>query len=1128
MVGKSYAVSFTQNGINYVANADTAIIKGYNEIPEDGELNLAASVEYGGKTYTVTTIQSSAFLSCTDITKLTIPASIKYIQSSAFGNCLNMTSIVISEGDDVLDADNSAFKNCGIEDATIGRTLKTSIFSKNKTLKKVEITGNINTITPLSFYGCEKLSQIQISGKVTSIGASAFENCRSITQLTLPQSVTSIKSNAFAGCSNLSDINLDYIETIEDGAFASCKNLQKVNFKKIKQISGFRNTSLKNVTLPSSLRKMGKSCFLNCSLLDSVTIEGEVEDIPESCFSDCKNLSSVQMPSSVRTISREAFAGCSKLKTISWGNITSISTFAFENSGIEELDFPSTLKHIAHGVFYGCKNLKKVDLSKTSISEVDGFSGCTSLEEVIFSTNSKSISPSAFSGATSLKEVDLSKTKINFLNSFCFGNCTSLESIKLSELTDTICESAFSGCKNLTTIANTDNVKMVYSNAFEHTKLFNDIAENSPIIIGSVIYSHKGSIEDKKFVVPTGITCICDSAFKNQDIQTIKLNEELKYVGKGAFDGCKNLVSLTIPASVEIFKESAGCSMLSSLTIKASEHILQLGELGGAEIKKLYLGRDLETSNWFPNVENVTIGKDVSKLYHKIGQNDKIKELYFEDCTEALNIGRINVNNVSSLYFGRPLVLNTGYTTNNFQHVQDLTIGEYVTKIPDNFINDNSVIQEIEIPANVKEVGMSSFYNLTNVTKLTLHEGLEKVNNDGFSLRNSVPLDTLRIPNTIKELAALAFADIKCKKLILDGVTRLGYMAFASLDIDSIIIPSSVKLSTETFAFSNVKYVDASQYKGQLNSSFESCGKLEKILLPKEGMTVLSENEFWDCGSLKEIEIPNTIDSIGHSVFGYSQIRKVHIPASVRIVENRMFCYDETRDTLPKPIVFIDGGENCTAIKLHNTFEVDLQKLDVGKDFSYDFSDGCFSGPTAIKMDSLIIRDVKKLNFIAAGTDRKFSPSTAICLSSHLTSCNLWKPDDGKIFVLPGSKLPKDDITYMYTVNKLNYEYTEGNDIIFDGIDNMSFEITPVFYQEDKEVELNEPGQYDLSMKISGTSFDGIYPTGLQVKVTNTSNINNATIDKENNCPTYNLSGQRVGNNYKGIVIQNGKKRIAL
>jgi hypothetical protein len=38
--------------------------------------------------------------------------------------------------------------------------------------------------------------------------------------------------------------------------------------------------------------------------------------------------------------------------------------------------------------------------------------------------------------------------------------------------------------------------------------------------------------------------------------------------------------------------------------------------------------------------------------------------------------------------------------------------------------------------------------------------------------------------------------------------------------------------------------------------------------------------------------------------------------------------------------------------------------------------------------------------------------------------------------------------------------------------------------------------------------------------------IHNSQFTIHNDAPIFNLAGQRVGKGYKGIVIQNGKKRV--
>ena len=176
-------------------------------------------------------------------------------------------------------------------------------------------------------------------------------------------------------------------------------------------------------------------------------------------------------------------------------------------------------------------------------------------------------------------------------------------------------------------------------------------------------------------------------------------------------------------------------------------------------------------------------------------------------------------------------------------------------------------------------------------------------------------------------------------------------------------------------------------------------------------------------------------------------------------------------------------------------------------------------------MDTLVIGNIHEL-IIKSATDKRFLPQTAICLSPHITSCDMWKPADSKIWVLPGSKLPEKDVKIMYSVNKLNYEKTTSGDVVFEGVNNMSFNVEPVFYQDNNEVEFKETGVYDLSMRISGTNFDGIYPTGIKVTIGNETAIHQIINDSRNNEPMYNLSGRKISLNEKGIIIQNGKKIV--
>lgn len=1189
VVGKSFAISFKVDGISYVANADTAIIKGYSEIPENGELTLASTVSYGGKEYRVTTVQGSAFLSCTDIKKLTVPANIRYIQSGAFENCVNMSSLVLAEGKDRLDAEGDAFKNCGIKEATIGRILESSIFKRNATLAKVVFGNNIKIISEEAFYDCPNLSSVDLS-KVESIGNSAFantklekveipaqlsylgssvfSNCTSLTSVSVKANITSIPDGCFQGCSSLS--TLEYpasvtvigesafsgcgftsfklngnVTEIQREAFSSCKNLENMEWGNVSLIgfNAFEDCGFKELSLPASLCDIYMNAFAYCKNLVKVDLsKTNVKEI--GCFANCYALEEVRFPQNLTGIGYECFKGCSSIVT---------------------LNLPSSLLTLSGKDFLGMSSLTEIDLSNTKIKGISDacFKDCSSLQKVVFPKSLESINNSAFENATALKQVDLSNTSVHNISTSSFAGCRSLEQVSLAENTDTIGNLAFSGCSNLAEVRNTNHVKIVFDGAFEGTKLF-DAVQNGPVMIGSVLYQYKGTIEDKEYSVPETVTCIAAKALANQNIQSIKLNKELMYIGTGAFDNCTNLLSLTVPSTVDYIGSSTGCSSLASLTLKEGDKNLELGTLSDNKIKKFYMGRNVSSQlDWMPELENLTIGKYVKYIGSDFSSSEKLTNLELEDADDVLDFGNNPmVGRVTSLYMGRNVKVGTyegqdDYTYweqkvtkgNSFLSLTELSIGEKVTSICDYFCENNGVLETLLIPHNVKMIGMKAFYRNIKLKELTLEDGVKTIgklafgyNDDPFNMVYS-PIDKasvikeISIPATVKNIEECAFAGIKVEKLNLaEGVGYLGNKCFMYISTDSIVLPSTITLGEwNCFAYSTIKYVDARKYKGKLNKAFTFNGLMSKVLLNDELKSL--DCDFNCCNSLTSIILPSDLETIGSCEFTGVPIKCLRIPENVVKVGGEILESDSYYGNASfVPSVIIEGKETSPKILLDDSFcwsgvnresEKKLNILALFKDAEYIIQSQHGTNVTNIGMDTLILGNIKEFD-IQSTDGKRFVPTNAICLSHYLTSCDMWKPINGKIFVLPGSQLPAEDVTYMYTVNKLNYELSADGKVLFDGVNNMPYDITPIFYQNGEEVELKEAGAYDLSMKISGTTYDGIYPTGLKVNVASSTGINNVTLDSNaSNCPIYNMNGQRVDGSYKGVIIQNGKKRLA-
>ncbi|MBP5497865.1 MAG: leucine-rich repeat protein [Muribaculaceae bacterium] len=165
MTVNAHAYSFKVNGLCYLINSDnksvtvTAESSSYPRYTSlSGSVNIPASVTYGGKTYTVTKIDTGAFMSCTGITSVTIGNSVTSIGQMAFYICSGITSVTI--GNSVTTINAQAFVGC-------------------TAMKTLTIPSSVTSIGQMAFYGCEKLaniySKITNPGNVT-MGSSVFSN----------------------------------------------------------------------------------------------------------------------------------------------------------------------------------------------------------------------------------------------------------------------------------------------------------------------------------------------------------------------------------------------------------------------------------------------------------------------------------------------------------------------------------------------------------------------------------------------------------------------------------------------------------------------------------------------------------------------------------------------------------------------------------------------------------------------------------------------------------------------------------------------------------------------------------------------------------------------------------------
>lgn|GEM_PF-348071 len=111
--------------------------------------------------------------------------------------------------------------------------------------------------------------------------------------------VTEIRDNAFYECGTLRHITLpDTIEKIGHHAFYAC-------------------FSLESISVPDSVTELGMGCFCGCESLTSADLPDNIARLPESCFRSCTSLKSIEIPQNTTEIGDFCFSGCTSLSSVS-------------------------------------------------------------------------------------------------------------------------------------------------------------------------------------------------------------------------------------------------------------------------------------------------------------------------------------------------------------------------------------------------------------------------------------------------------------------------------------------------------------------------------------------------------------------------------------------------------------------------------------------------------------------------------------------------------------------------------------------------------------------------------------------------------------------------------------------
>lgn len=180
-----------------------------------------------------------------------------------------------------------------------------------------------NVVGKAMLASCEKLKRIVLPLQTTKIEADAFRNCSSLHTIEVPTLVESIETSA--GCTALAEINVQAGNShysSKDGVLLSGDGKSILWFPMGKEGEytlpstvttvgdyAFRNCRIETFHFADGLTSIGKYAFYNSSVKE-VSLPSTVKQIPTGLFQKCAYLTTVHLGKNTELLGDYVFDGC--------------------------------------------------------------------------------------------------------------------------------------------------------------------------------------------------------------------------------------------------------------------------------------------------------------------------------------------------------------------------------------------------------------------------------------------------------------------------------------------------------------------------------------------------------------------------------------------------------------------------------------------------------------------------------------------------------------------------------------------------------------------------------------------------------------------------------------------------
>ena len=543
----------SDNGVLIEKKDSKEWVAAYPLARPDAEYTVPESV-YG--------VYTNAFQRAAYLTKITLPASLKESPSTAeyngYTSAQNLKEIAVAAG-------NTAFKSVdGVLLSADGKKLiaypngKAGSPSNNPAYQGVtgqpnasvyKIPDGVESIEQAAFAQVNGLTAIELNG-VKKLAKGAFDKAVKLRNVLLGPSVDTIEDGAFGGNNDLAAFDVDPANP----NYAAADGV--IYTKNKEELVLFPAGKAGEYTILPTTKKIRKRAFYYAQKVTKVNFNSNLEEIDNDAFQATTKLENItfEAPAKIKTIGTFAFQGSGLTELNIPASLQVVSWSAFGSTKLKKVTVAdgSQLQSINTGAFNGCKDLEEFTFEGSSTLnkiQADAFSGDDKLKSFVIPEKVTVLERGAFNGASGLETITFKQpATMTVIGEGAFQNAKALKRIELPSTVTTISKDAFNTCSSLTEVVIPASVTTIDATGFQECAKLEKFTVDKNNTVYSSVDGFLLSKDKKKLV-----------SFPPAKANTYytMLPPTIETIGKQAFYFVQALENVTIPGKVKKIEDFA-------------------------------------------------------------------------------------------------------------------------------------------------------------------------------------------------------------------------------------------------------------------------------------------------------------------------------------------------------------------------------------------------------------------------------------------------------------------------------------------------------------------------------------------------------------------------------------------